>query len=98
MRCASAINASRTVATVAPILIVCEPKTFFIRPIAQNKLTAVGRVAASVRHMVSNSVESSATVIALLVFAPSANPIAADTPIAGAPRTTIVVITSATCW
>ncbi len=67
-----------------------------MRSIAQNRLTAVGRVAASVLEMDSSSLVSAGIVVAELFLTPRATPIAAATPIAGAPRTTMVVITVAT--
>ena len=69
-----------------------------MRSMAQKRLTAVGRVAAKVLHIVSKSAASAGTVVAGLFFTPRARPIAAETPMAGAPRTTIVVMTSATFW
>jgi hypothetical protein len=68
-----------------------------MRAIAQNRLTAVGRVEASVLQMTSNSGRSSSVVVAVLPATPSATPMAAETPIAGAPRTTMVVMMSAVC-
>ncbi len=67
-----------------------------MRSIAQKRLTAVGRVAASVLDMASSSLVSAGIVVAELFLTPRATPIAAATPIAGAPRTTMVVITFAT--
>ena len=67
-----------------------------MRSIAQKRLTAVGRVAARVLAMPSISPVSAAIVVAELFLTPNAKPIAAATPIAGAPRTTIVVMTLAT--
>jgi hypothetical protein len=64
-----------------------------MRSSAQNKLTAVGRVFASVETI---SLNSSSKFFALLFKAPRATPIAAATPIAGAPRITIWVIAAAT--
>ena len=55
----------------------------FIRSIAQNRLTAVGRVAASVAQMTSTWPSTSAS---SAFNTPIATPIAAATPIAGAPR------------
>src|SRR5204863_5848533 len=63
---------------------------------AQNKFTAVGRVASMTLHMKSKSYSRSATDVPTDWPAPSARPIAAETPIAGAPRTTIFLIASAT--
>ena len=57
-----------------------------MRSMAQNRFTAVGRVAAKARQSRS---KSRANRSAVRVRAPSAIPIAAATPIAGAPRTTI---------
>ena len=58
-----------------------------MRSMAQNKFTAVGRVAASVLQTVSKSAPS---------CTPNATPIAAATPMAGAPRITMVLMASAT--
>ncbi len=68
----------------------------FIRSIAQNRLTAVGRVSASRSQLRWNSVVNCLVPVALLRAAPSARPIAAHTPIAGAPRITMVLIALAT--
>src|SRR5688572_22335814 len=65
---------------------------------AQNRLTAVGRVAAIRSHSFWNSVANCFVPVALLRRIPSATPIAAATPIAGAPRMTIVLIAFATSW
>ena len=70
--------------------------TRFIRSIAQNRLTAVGRVAAIMSHVFWNSTANCLVPFALLRCMPSAMPIAAATPIAGAPRITIVLIARAT--
>ena len=58
-----------------------------MRSMPQNRFTAVGRVAASVLQTVSKSAPS---------CTPKATPIAAATPIAGAPRITMVLMASAT--
>ena len=63
---------------------------------AQNRFTAVGRVPASRSHVFWNSAANLPVPVALLFFIPSATPIAADTPIAGAPRITIVLMAFAT--
>ena len=68
-----------------------------MRRIAQKRLTAVGRVWRIVSQIWSKSFLRSATFSALEFFTPSAMPMAAATPIAGAPRTTMLRITSATC-
>ena len=68
----------------------------FIRSIAQNRLTAVGRVAAIRSHVLWNSAANFCVPVALLWRIPSAMPIAAATPIAGAPRMTIVLMARAT--
>src|SRR5205814_8401576 len=67
-----------------------------IRSMAQNRLTAVGRVAAITLHMKLKSNSRSATEVPTDWLAPRANPMAAETPMAGAPRTTIFLIASAT--
>ena len=53
-------------------------------------------MAASRSHVFWNSAANFAVPVALLCFIPSATPIAADTPIAGAPRITIVLMARAT--
>ena len=63
---------------------------------AQKRLTAVGRVAAIRSQVFWNSVDELLVPVALLRRIPSAMPIAAATPIAGAPRMTIVLIAFAT--
>jgi hypothetical protein len=63
---------------------------------AQKRFTAVGRVAAIRSQVFWNSVVNCLVPVALLRRMPSAIPIAAATPIAGAPRITIVVIALAT--
>ena len=63
---------------------------------AQNRLTAVGRVAAITSHDFWNSAASWRVPVAVLFLTPRASPIAADTPMAGAPRMTMVLIALAT--
>ncbi len=65
---------------------------------AQNRLTAVGRVAAMTSHDLRNSVRSWRVPVAVLFLTPRARPIAADTPMAGAPRITMVLIALATSF
>ena len=60
---------------------------------AQNRLTAVGRVDASSAQIVSNCASRSA---GSACATPSATPMAAATPMAGAPRMIIVRMASAT--
>src|SRR5438477_4287736 len=67
-----------------------------MRSIAQNRLTAVGRVAAISSHTFWNSAANFCVPVALLLRMPIAMPIAAATPIAGAPRITIVLMARAT--
>ncbi len=67
-----------------------------MRSMAQKRLTAVGRVAASRSHVRWNSVVNCLVPVALLRAAPRAMPIAAQTPMAGAPRMTIVRMALAT--
>ena len=67
-----------------------------MRSIAQNRFTAVGRVAAIRSHVFWNSTVKSRVPLAMLRRMPTAMPIAAATPIAGAPRITIVRIAFAT--
>ena len=63
---------------------------------AQKRLTAVGRVAAISSQILWNSAANFCVPVDLLLRIPSAMPIAAATPIAGAPRMTIVLIARAT--
>ena len=84
-------------AGVAPRRAASAEKRWRMRSIAQKRFTAVGRVAASTVHMVSNSAVSSEMLLAGLFLTPRASPMAAETPMAGAPRTTMVVMMSATC-
>ena len=67
-----------------------------MRSIAQNRLTAVGRVAAISSQILKNSAANFCVPVALLARMPSAMPMAAATPIAGAPRITIVLMARAT--
>ncbi len=71
-------------------------KQRFIRSMAQKRFTAVGRVEASSSQVFWNSAANFAVPVALLLRMPSAKPIAADTPMAGAPRMTIVLMARAT--
>ena len=71
-------------------------KVRFMRSMAQNRLTAVGRVPAIRLQVFWNSVANALVPVALLRLMPSAMPIAAATPMAGAPRITIVVMAFAT--
>ena len=64
--------------------------------IPQKRFTAVGRVFASVSQMTSTSLFSSAIVVAEERSMPSATPIAADTPMAIAPRTIMSLMARAT--
>src|SRR6202453_2995370 len=73
-----------------------EKKRPRMRSMAQKRFTAVGRVAARVLEMLSRSLVSAGSVVAELFLIPKATPMAAATPIAGAPRTTMVVMTLAT--
>ena len=67
-------------------------KTRRMRSIAQKRLTAVGRVAAKVRHRRAKWRPKSPR----SVRAPSAIPMAAATPTAGAPRITMSLMARAT--
>ena len=68
-----------------------------MRSMPQNRLTAVGRVAASSRPA-SSRVRANAGGLSGAPAAARAIPIAALTPIAGAPRTCMVRIACATSW
>ena len=63
---------------------------------AQNRFTAVGRVAAISSQILWNSAANFCVPVDLLLRIESAIPMAAATPIAGAPRITIVLIARAT--
>jgi hypothetical protein len=67
-----------------------------MRSMAQKRFTAVGRVPARTAQMCANSGANSSVVKASVCCVPRAMPKAAETPMAGAPRTTMVTITSAT--
>ena len=67
-----------------------------MRSIAQNRLTAVGRVPAIRSQVFWNSTANWRVPLAVLRCMPSAMPMAAATPMAGAPRMTIVLIARAT--
>jgi hypothetical protein len=69
-----------------------------MRSMAQKRLTAVGRVSASVFAMTATSSLRVAMSVALLWLTPRAKPMAAETPMAGAPRTIMSRMTVATCW
>src|SRR4249919_233615 len=68
-----------------------------IRSTAHGRFTAVGRAAASPAAARATSSRSTSTLPAVLRTAASATPYAAATPIAGAPRTAMSRIASATC-
>ena len=69
----------------------------FMRSIAQNRLTAVGRVPAiRSQSLLELDGELPGALAPCCASCPSAMPIAAATPIAGAPRITIVLIARAT--
>ncbi len=93
---ASAISASLMAAMVMPGWAASEKKRRRMRSIAQKRFTAVGRVAARVLEMALQLAGKRRKVVAELFLTPRATPMAAATPIAGAPRTTMVVITLAT--
>jgi hypothetical protein len=67
-----------------------------MRVMAQNRLTAVGRVADMRSQIFWNSTATCVVPFALLFFTPSAMPMAAATPMAGAPRIIIVRMALAT--
>src|SRR5262245_28037726 len=75
-----------------------EANAFFMRSMAQNRLTAVGRVPAIRSQDFWNSVVNCLVPVARLRIMPTAIPIAAATPIAGAPRMTMVLIAFATSF
>src|SRR6266851_5826568 len=72
------------------------PKAARIRSRAQKRFIAVGRLAARLLNAISIAASNSARVRRSWRFASSATPKAAAQPIAGAPRTTIERIASAT--
>ena len=65
---------------------------------AQKRFTAVGRVAAMYVQISSNFGQNSSNEPAVIWRAPSARPMAAETPIAGAPRTQSSLMPFATVW
>ncbi len=65
---------------------------------AQNRFTAVGRVAARTSARRWNSMANCLVPEEVLRRAPSARPMAAATPMAGAPRMTIVLMALATSF
>ena len=70
--------------------------TFFILSMAQKRFTAVGLVEAMREVILSNSFEKPFMSVALDLSAPRATPMAAATPMAGAPRTIMSLIALAT--
>ena len=99
MRCASSTRQALVVeifSSSAALRRSDSSNTARIRLTAQNRFTAVGRVLEMVSATVSNSARSSVSVLATEFFIPSAIPIAAATPIAGAPRITMERMASAT--
>ena len=68
-----------------------------IRSIAQKRFRAVGRAAPNCRQISSKALRKSAGVEASMEHAPKAIPIAAATPMAGAPRTVRSLI-AVTTW
>src|SRR6185436_17322187 len=95
---AASASSRAAISCTEPPLAAASAKAVFIRSIAQNRLTAVGRVAAISSHSRWNSVVNCLVPVAALRRAPSASPMAAATPMAGAPRITIVVIALATSF
>jgi len=81
---------------VEAILDLIDRGAGFIRSIAQNRFTAVGRVAAIISQILWNSAANFCVPVAELLRIPMAMPIAAATPMAGAPRMTMVLIARAT--
>jgi hypothetical protein len=73
-----------------------DPNTRFIRSIAQKRFTAVGRVPAIRSQMRLNSTAYWRVPRTFERCMPSAIPMAAATPMAGAPRMTMVLIARAT--
>ena len=67
-------------------------KTAFMRAIAQNRFTAVGRLEANVLHRWWNRSSKSIGSVPRYSRAPRARPMAAATPMAGAPRIAMVRI------
>jgi hypothetical protein len=93
--CASATSAVLMSATDAPAC--ASAREAPLHPLdGPEQVDAVGRVAAITSHDLRNSVEELAVPVAVLFLTPRARPIAADTPIAGAPRMTMVLIALAT--
>jgi hypothetical protein len=91
MAFASASRRPRISAADAPAC-TAAAKVRFIRSIAQNRLTAVGRVPAIRSQVFWNSAANWRVPVALLRRIARAMPIAAATPMAGAPRMTMVLM------
>ena len=89
-------SSSRFISSTEAPACTCRANTRFMRSMAQNRFTAVGRVAAISSQSFWNSVANCLVPLAPLRFMPSARPMAAATPIAGAPRITIVLMAFAT--
>jgi len=79
--------------TVAPAFPSTTP---FIRSIAQKRFTAVGLVEASSFDIAPNSFLNTFISFVLTFDAPRATPMAAETPMAGAPLTTMSLMALAT--
>ncbi len=96
---ASASRRSRVTSSVTPSP-ACTPEASacFIRSMAQKRFTAVGRVAASVSARRWKSTANCLVPAEVLRRAPSASPMAAATPMAGAPRMTMVAMAFATSF
>ena len=84
-----------TTSLISEIVLPCLA-TCIILSSAQDKLTAVGLVSKSIFFAFSRSDYKSSLVFDVLCNAASAIPNAPDTPIAGAPRTTKVLMALAT--
>src|SRR6266852_4093741 len=95
LKSASAASASLPAADLGSSRVPA-PRAARIRSRAQKRFTAVGRLAARFLNAVSIAASNSARVPRSWRFASSATPKAAAQPIAGAPRTTIDRIASAT--
>ena len=94
--CRDSSSSSRFNSSTEAPACTCRANVPFMRSMAQNRFTAVGRVAAISSHDFWNSVANCLVPLALLRFMPSASPMAAATPMAGAPRITIVLMAFAT--
>ncbi len=81
----------------AALTVEAEAALLITLSIPQNRFTAVGLVLRRSEALASISFMKSGSLVAFERAAARAKPMAAATPMAGAPRTTMVLMASATC-